>query len=181
MFELDSLKINVLREINSLLGLTNRRSKDENVTQIMSHLIDVYNYHGPFTEQLIRERIEKGISITREENSNSNLNSSSTPEGDLNAFANSDRLNSTLVTSGIVNENELCSDSTLERLETAIVNGIVKTNQIVSTSSDSENSEEEENPDPAIRYETEEESEDEIEEESEDENQYNNYEYSDDE
>lgn len=174
MSSLDSLKIGVLRELNALLGLTNRRSKDENITQIVSFMIDTYRYRGPYTEELIRERVAKGIPQE--------------PEGDLNSFVNSDRLNSTLIASGIASEDELGDDdaSTLDRLETALVNGRVRVNEIATTSSSSSSesesdSEEEEDPDPAVRYRVDDGSEEEAEEdEEESEEDVQENEYSDD-
>lgn len=58
MTKLVDLKIAALREINAIIGLSNRRSKDENVRQIIAFMNDNCGFEGPYTDESVKSNFE---------------------------------------------------------------------------------------------------------------------------
>ena len=62
MSSLYNLKITQLRDINKRIGLSNRRSIDENARQIINHMKNVYHFDGPYTPSAVMSMIDNGVS-----------------------------------------------------------------------------------------------------------------------
>lgn len=58
MTKLVDLKIAALRELNGIIGLSNRRSKDENVRQIIAFMTDNCSFEGPYTDESVKANYE---------------------------------------------------------------------------------------------------------------------------
>ena len=89
MTKLVDLKIMALRDINKVLGLTNRRSKDENVRQIMAYMKEKYNFDGPYVDSTILDivantviTVEATPEVFESESSSSSSSSSSDDDDD---------------------------------------------------------------------------------------------------
>lgn len=149
MTNITELKIEALRGLNRILGLSNRRSKDENVRQIIQHMQDVYHYNGPYTNASIRIRAEIG-----------DISELEMPDTSVSVDHN--KLISDLVNSGYIDVNVIGTpeDPIPGIIEELHLNGtldlrkyrIADSSEDESSESDVDNDEEEEDPDPAVRY-----------------------------
>lgn len=147
MTDISSLSLAELRELNELLALSNRKSKDANVQQMIIHMKDTYGYYGPYTDQAIKETVAKGIPAVLP---------SHTTDTDTNVSIDNDKLIADLIAKGIVKPSALGNpDSKLqETIEKLYHDGIIDINAYGKCEEDYdiEDTEEEEDPDPAQRY-----------------------------
>lgn len=150
MTVLSKMKIADLKAINSAIGLSNRRSKDENITQIVDYLSSTYNIIVD-ADQLTFEHIGliideypkiKSLDKVTKSKILSEFVAGTLPD----TLSNRDKLVYELLSKGIINEVDLGDTTSEVVINEELLEELTDDEQLTSES------EEEEDPDPAIRY-----------------------------
>lgn len=150
MAVLSKMKIADLKAINNVIGLSNRRSKDENVTQIAEYLNSNYNITVD-VDQITFEHI--GLIIDEypkikslDKVTKSNILSAFVSGNLPDTLSNRDKLVYELLSKGIISENDIGDPSTELNINEELLEEFAEEETLTSES------EEEEDPDPAVRY-----------------------------
>lgn len=131
MCSLHDLKITQLRDINKQLGLSNRRSKDENVRQIIHHMKNEYLFEGPYNTSTIAKCVAEG-------------KPSSVDIGDTNVHVNQNKLVRDLISKGVVKKSVLgkVNDPLPCIIDTLYLNNLISLQNYARDSDDESSSDE---------------------------------------
>lgn len=131
MCSLLDLKITQLRDINKQLGLSNRRSKDENVRQIIHHMKNEYLFEGPYNTSTIAKCIADGKPISHD-------------IGDTNVHINQNKLVRDLISNGVVKKSVLgkVNDPLPCIIDTLYLNNLISLQNYAKVSDDESSSDE---------------------------------------
>lgn len=148
MAALYDLKIDILRSINAKLGLSNRRSKDDNVNQIIHCLKTEYAYDGPYTVESIESTIAKGKPSPSTTSTSTDDTKPSTIE-DTSVNINHDKLIADMIKNKIIKPSVLgkVNDPIPCIIETAYLKNIISLNNYINDNSESSDSDDDDDDD----------------------------------